>query len=523
MKFRKTFKNFLFLILLCTIILFACSKKTDYSDYTIKHQESILDKKVHIEDKLITKIPDVERWCNQIKFKKHRINVGDAELYVEEHGKGIPLVLINGGPGGTHHYFHPWFSRAKNYARVIYYDQRGCGLSDFEPGEKGYSVKQAVNDLNKLRKALKIDKWVLLGYSYGGFLAQLYTTTHPEKVKGLILIGSSPGIDADFGPSRQNEFITNKEQKRLKKIRVQLLKYSLNNNLSREKYIQLLIYNNFLNGDWKRQHFYKPSIERLAEIARYEWVQDKGFNTTMSNSMNNVDLTGAFKNNPIPTLILEGKWDLTWNRKKPKLLKQNHPNAKMIIFEKAGHGIYSECPDKFFSILKDFIENLPKIPSKKIARFKKSLKIWRKKDKHSISITNKYDWGWFSSKKLVKEYKDSWLNKHKNGPISLLRIGFAFYDLKNYSKAFQVFEFMENASKNINQEPYEAVALIWQGHMLDLDNKHKQAKNKYKKVLEMNINDTWTHSQYRLKYSLSSYAKKRIKEPYKFIPNYSTD
>ncbi|GAI86279.1 unnamed protein product, partial [marine sediment metagenome] len=116
---------------------------------------------IFIEPELLTEIPQIPRFCDQIELTKHRIKVGDAELYVEEEGRGTPLVLINGGPGGTHHYFHPWFSRAKKYARVIYYDQRGCGLSDFNPGEEGYSVDQAVSDLETIRKALDIDKWVV--------------------------------------------------------------------------------------------------------------------------------------------------------------------------------------------------------------------------------------------------------------------------------------------------------------------------------------------------------------------------
>ena len=85
----------------------------------------------------------------------------------------MPVVLLNGGPGATHHYFHPWFSRAKDFARVIYYDQRGCGLSDYNPGA-GYSVFQAVEDLEQLRRALEIDQWVVAGHSYGGYLAQQY-------------------------------------------------------------------------------------------------------------------------------------------------------------------------------------------------------------------------------------------------------------------------------------------------------------------------------------------------------------
>ena len=145
-----------------TIFLFAsCAKEESFSEMDLENRESILDRVVYIERELIMDIPFIERWCDRLELKKQRIDVGDAKLYVEEEGKGMPLVLINGGPGGTHHYFHPWFSKAKKYARVIYYDQRGCGLSDFEPGEEGYSVHQAVEDLDAIRKALVIDKPIL--------------------------------------------------------------------------------------------------------------------------------------------------------------------------------------------------------------------------------------------------------------------------------------------------------------------------------------------------------------------------
>jgi hypothetical protein len=142
--------------------------------------ESIFDRVVNIEPEIYTEIPEVPRWCDRLELKKHRINVGDCELYVDEEGKRMPIVLINGGPGGTHHYFHPWFSRAKKFARVIYYDQRGCGLSDYTPGENGYSVEQAVEDLDSIRKALNIDRWVVLGYSYGGFLVSAHGSVHRD-------------------------------------------------------------------------------------------------------------------------------------------------------------------------------------------------------------------------------------------------------------------------------------------------------------------------------------------------------
>jgi pimeloyl-ACP methyl ester carboxylesterase len=168
-------------------------------------------------------------------------------------------VLINGGPGGTHHYFHPWFGRAKGFARVIYYDQRGTGLSDFQPGADGYSVEQALDDLDALRLALGIDKWVLVGFSYGGFLAQYYTTTYPQNVAGLVLVGASPGMWTDLGRSRQYDYISEAEIEKMREIRESLRTLREQEGWSRDKYTQLLIYNNHINGDWKRQNFYKPT------------------------------------------------------------------------------------------------------------------------------------------------------------------------------------------------------------------------------------------------------------------------
>jgi len=280
---------------------------------------------IHIEPEIITEIPEVPRWCDQLELKKQRINVGDCELYVEEEGKGTPLVLINGGPGGTHHYFHPWFSRVKKYARVIYYDQRGCGLSDYYPGENGYSVEQAVEDLDSIRKALNIDKWVVLGYSYGGFLAQYYTIHYPESVAGLVLMGASTGMWVEMERSRQGEFISDEERSRMREIRKELRKMSQENDWTSDKALALIVFNNHLNGDWKRQNYYRPSREGLARMARYEWVHDQNnYRGMIFSSQYKVNLTGAFENCPVPTLITEGRWDLTWNTDKPEILHKNH-------------------------------------------------------------------------------------------------------------------------------------------------------------------------------------------------------
>ena len=312
-------------------------------------RETVLDEVVHVQD-IVLDVPEVARLDAGLDLNTKRVDVGGASLYVEEEGSGVPLVLINGGPGGTHHYFHPWFSRASEYARVIYYDQRGTGLSDSEPGAEGYSVEQAVEDLDRMREALGISTWVLLGYSYGGFLAQYYATTHPEHVAGLVLLGASPGLWVELGDSRQHDYLSDVEIDRIRSVQKQIIEMGEENDWPRDQLIRTVIFNNFINGDWKRQHFYRPTPAEIALTARYEWVNERGFNGTMNRSANRVNLAGAFDRSPFQTLILEGKWDLTWGEEKPAILAGNHPRARFVMIDNAGHGIFNENPEQKYYV-----------------------------------------------------------------------------------------------------------------------------------------------------------------------------
>jgi proline iminopeptidase len=511
--------------------------------------ESILDRVVHIEPELITEIPDTPRWCERLGLESRRINVGGAELFVEEEGEGMPLVLVNGGPGGTHHYFHPWFARAGGFARVIYYDQRGCGLSDFEPGEDGYSVEQAAGDLEALRQALGIDEWVVLGYSYGGFLAQLYTTKYPRSVAGLVLLGASPGVSKEIGPSRQREFMSEEELARRDEIREQLQAYAAQVELPQREYVQLSVYNNFLNGDWKRQGFYKPTAERMAQIALYEWDHDGDFNSVVGQSQSGIDFTGIFDDNPIPTLILEGEYDLTWNETKAGILAGNHPNGRLVVFENAVHSIYDEAPDRFFEVLEEFVTTLPEVDPVALDIYAGSAAAWWADIEASREASPAYalestGWGWNSSRDLAARYNRAWLDQFEE-PRSFMRMGFALYDVEDYEEGLYVFERMLELAMTLNERqeaepnpedaddlapesqreheaahsPYEAFALIWQGHMLDLLGRREEAIGRYRRAAAMNLDDTWQHGQYGLRYALSPYAAERIDTPFERVDN----
>lgn len=484
-----------------------------------QQRETIFDRIVHIEPTVITEMPDVPRLEDSLGIQGRKVSVREAELWVEEEGSGIPLVLINGGPGGTHHQFHPWFGRAADFARVIYYDQRGCGLSDYEPGPDGYSVHQAMEDLEALRHALRIDRFVLAGFSYGGFLAQYYAAHYPENVAGLVLVGASPGISADLGRSRQRDFLSEEEVNRIREVIATVRDLVPTRDWTDAEVLRLLVYNNHLNGDWKRQHYYRPTREEVARTALYEWVHDGDFNHHVSQSMNGIDLTGAFEDSPIPTLIMEGEWDLTWGPEKKTALAGNHPNGELVVFEEAGHSIYNEDTEGFFRTLKDFVRSLEPPEESALAGYKARLPrfhlAW---SEARASQPKPPNWGLAASRSIAEGFGAGW-EDGMDSVLDYLRLGFALYDVERYDDALEVFGGLEAWSRRREQRNDVALGSLWQGHMLDLLGRREEAVELYERLAALDLDDSWSHDHYRLHYAISPWARERLKVPFQRIEN----
>jgi proline iminopeptidase len=488
-------------------------------------RESILDRIVRTQRGVDTALPRTFRWCDSLHMKTRRVDAGGAELFVEEEGSGVPLVLINGGPGGTHHYFHPWFSRLKDRARVIYYDQRGCGRSDFTPGPYGYSTEQAVDDLDAVRKALGIDRWVVLGYSYGGFVAQYYALRYPGNVSGLILLGAAPGTHADLGPPHPENFVSDSEQKRIGEIPAEVDSLSRLRGWPKDRAFAVMSFNMTLNGDWKRQHFYKPTPERAAQMALYEWVHDAGFNDILNRSEEKVDLARAFDGCPAPTLILEGKWDFTWDTGKREALQANHPGSTVVLFENSSHGIYDEEPERFFGAVGEFLASLPAADTSAAVRYGKAVaskgyyEAWNKSIRDTVSFAvESAGLGRSSNERMARSYRRDMVNRLED-PLLLLKVGFALYDAANYSEALMVFEKMEGLSQRRGDDGERACAVIWQAHMLDLLGRRAEAVERYRAAADLGVPGGMQHGQYGMKYSFTPYAKERMRAPFVRIEN----
>lgn len=114
----------------------------------------------------------------------------EHELYVEECGnkEGVPIVFLHGGPGGSCEPAHRRYFDPERY-RIILFDQRGCGKSHPHASLQNNTTQDLIEDLEKIRNHLAIEKWVVFGGSWGSTLGLAYAESHPARVLGLILRG----------------------------------------------------------------------------------------------------------------------------------------------------------------------------------------------------------------------------------------------------------------------------------------------------------------------------------------------
>ncbi|WP_085307874.1 prolyl aminopeptidase [Planktotalea arctica] len=115
---------------------------------------------------------------------------GGHTIYVEQCGNpdGIPVIVFHGGPGGgcspaMRRYFDP------EVYRVVLFDQRGCGRSRPHASVINNTTWDLVADVERIREVLGIDQFIVFGGSWGATLALIYTETHPDRVRHLVLRG----------------------------------------------------------------------------------------------------------------------------------------------------------------------------------------------------------------------------------------------------------------------------------------------------------------------------------------------
>ena len=281
-------------------------------------------------------------------FDKKNLKVGDLhEIYYEVCGNptGVPVVFLHGGPGSgcnptQRRFFDP------GYYRIILIDQRGCGRSKPQGAITQNTTDDLVTDIDAVRKALCIEKWLVFGGSWGSTLALSYALAFPQHVTGLILRGiflSRPSelhwflgeVKTFFPESWETlcELLPTNQRHNPLDAYEQLI-FSENLNVSIPAAIRWNAFEGSIMSLLPRAS--NSEINGAVELARarvqIHYIQNHCF-------VGNRDLLAEAKEKlaHIPTQIIQGRYDMVCPPITAWELSRAMPHAKFNLVQDAGH------------------------------------------------------------------------------------------------------------------------------------------------------------------------------------------
>ncbi|MEO8153526.1 MAG: alpha/beta hydrolase [Rhizobacter sp.] len=130
--------------------------------------------------------------------QRFRTVAGSAgSLVIDDGGEGdVPVLFVHSFAGSTAHW-NAQLTHLRRNRRAVAMDLRGNGMSD-PPRDNDYAMTALADDIAAVADGLELDRFVLVGHSMGGDAAAAYTAQHPERVAGLLLVGTPAKASDDL-------------------------------------------------------------------------------------------------------------------------------------------------------------------------------------------------------------------------------------------------------------------------------------------------------------------------------------
>lgn len=300
-------------------------------------------------------------------MKQGRLHkIRGKDLYVEEYGSHNQeaILYLHGGPGESCYdfSFHQAV-RLQEQFRLIAIDQRGvCRSEGIETGE-GFGLMDLIEDCEELRKILQIEKWSLIGHSFGGFLSVLYTSKYPDSIHKVIL--ECPTFDFELTSRsllRKTALLSrrlNNDEIADKCLLLADSKESISNQELTEKYLE---YSDTLESE--RMKIYRYNFDNPTDYSQYsdeEWnrLYDKSdvhFELLREEGDIFISLLPLFEEIQHEMLLMLGEHDPVTCDKQVDAFNGS-ANGRTYMFSHCGHSPHYERPDEFREVVAAFLKS----------------------------------------------------------------------------------------------------------------------------------------------------------------------
>ena len=286
--------------------------------------------------------------CNEKRQQNFsgELDIPDAIFNYSATGKGIPCIALTGGENLDKKLYPKEFLEHFNLigANPDYISEEVINNLTFD---------DILDDIERARKYLKVDKIVIMGHSMYSPLPLDYALKYPDNVLFTISTGSAPFFNQKYSEALDEywETFASPQRKEIYKSRMDSLMATDFKTL--EPGEQLI--KQYVAAAPK--YFYNPRFDCTAVWDNVS-VNMNFFNHYFGKLIANRDNSEAYKSLQVPALIISGKYDFTCPHILWDGIVEEIPNAKYVLFENTGHNPMLEIPDEFTQTVLDWVESL---------------------------------------------------------------------------------------------------------------------------------------------------------------------
>lgn len=278
----------------------------------------------------------------------HEVTINGARLWYRVAGDSSSarpvVVFLHGGPGYNSYSFAVLEgARLEPSLRMVYLDQRGSGRSE-RPANRDYAMSTLVGDVEALRRTLGVERLALIGHSFGGVLALEYAARYPERVSHLVLASTPEDVPATCAIRKARLLELHPE------LRARIAAGGGDANGSSDCELEFRLMNGPQHEAFSNAIMFPDSLLRLRQdsidaASRLRNTGELG-SAVMSAGLLSYRFT-AFDRLTMPVLVIAGGLDGSIGVRPQQAFVQRVPSAHFIQYDRAGHFVYLDEPDRF--------------------------------------------------------------------------------------------------------------------------------------------------------------------------------
>jgi proline iminopeptidase len=276
------------------------------------------------------------------------IDVGDTRLHVTERGEGeLALFVLHGGPGLDHTMFGSYLDALGDRCRLLLVDERGTGRSEPAPHET-WGLAHHAADVEAMAGALGLERYAVLGHSYGAFIALQHAADFPGIPAATVVSSGIP--DARFLAHVEDELAAFEPVELREQVRSSWAREAQAR--TQEDVASLL-------SDQLPFHFADPRDPRIddmrAAMAGAVYGPDV-LRAAATDDYGAIAVEDRLADVTHPVLVLAGRHDRTCPVAAAEAMAAGLPDAELVVFEHSGHMTFVEENDAYLAGVRDFLE-----------------------------------------------------------------------------------------------------------------------------------------------------------------------